>query len=48
MDTSRVEFKDDEIKEMAVFLSQLIREGVTFKVDRLLDGTRIVELTGGF
>lgn len=40
-------FADYEMKEMAVFVAELVRQGVTFSVDR--DHSRfLIELTGGF
>ena len=37
------------VHKLAIFVSQLIREGVTFKVESDVDGEKYhVELTGGF
>lgn len=43
----RIEFKKGEEKNMAVFVSQLVREGVTFNINRDDHGYEIV-LTGGY
>jgi len=37
----------DEMKLMAAFVAQLVREGVTFKVN-VVNGIFCVYLTGGF
>jgi hypothetical protein len=45
---SSVTFAKTEAKQMAIFISQLIREGVTFTVyNRGREGWE-VELTGGY
>ena len=44
-----IEFYD--VKLMAIFLSQLVREGVTYKVVNCRKGSSIyweIELTGGY
>ena len=38
---------DEEIKQLAIFVSQLIREGVTFLVENNASNY-LVRLTGGF
>lgn len=43
----QVEFNEEQVKEMAIFISQLVREGVRFKVTNK-DSGWIVELTGGY
>lgn len=46
-----VNFKStaDGMQLMAAFISQLIREGVTFKINQRMDGEDIqVELLGGY
>lgn len=49
MKQSRIEFDKDVtgLTNMAIFIAQLVREGVTFEVEQRVD-QYIVELTGGF
>lgn len=43
-----IDFRFDEAKALAMFLAQLVREGVTFDVERIgNDGFRVI-LTGGY
>lgn len=41
-------FEKSEMKEMAQFVAELTRQGVTFKITRDDSGLFFVALTGGF
>ena len=47
MNSKEFQFTSMTIKDMAVFVAQLEREGVTYKVRNMVDGWAI-ELTGGY
>ena len=39
---------EEEVKLMGVFMAQIIREGLTFEVDRSGGEYTVIELTGGY
>jgi len=49
MSTGRVIFDGDDMKNMAIFIAQLVREGVLFEAGEQDGGVYyVVKLTGGF